>query len=297
MPFRAPNEDGEARINRRHTRGRTDGGPTYREPSHPEADRSEVPHDYEGPITLERVTTPRASGNVTEMVEVPDRKAKRLAQKETESTCVGEAFEPSTLDFGPDTESLESVAKEENPVIEALPDDEAEGEGSSERCVGPTTQAMVDGAGAGMYEGREALLERVRDLDPVDDVDWQAELADQQASEKEVLLEIRDQLKEMEQPTAQAETVAKALEQAAEDDEAEDGPDSPGERLLEQLDDLSAMLEARMDGEAEDGGQGGARKGVAVEKSDSRLGQLTLESWRELADCLSGEAREKCPVR
>jgi len=255
-----------------------------------------VPHDYEGPITLERVTTPRASGNVTEMVEVPDRKAKRLAQKETESTCVGEAFEPSTLDFGPDTESLESVAKEENPVIEALPDDEAEGEGSSEQCTGSTTQAMVDAAVDEMY-GNQAQLERLEELDPVDDVDWQAELADQQASEKEVLLEIRDQLKEMEQPAAQAETVAKALEQAAEDDEAEDGPDSPGERLQEQLDDLSAMLEARMDGEAEDGGQGGARKGVAVEKSDSRLGQLTHESWRELADCLSGEAREACPVR
>jgi hypothetical protein len=220
----------------------------------------------------------------------PDRERPRTPAHGFEG--VGGGFDPSTLDFGPDTEG---VAKEGNPVIEALPDDEAEG--SSEQCAGPTTEAMLREAADGAHEGREALLERVRDLDPVDDVDWQAELADQQASEKEVLLEIRDQLKEMEQPAAQAETVAKALEQAAEDNEAEDGPDSPGERLQEQLDDLSAMLEARMDGEAEDDGQGGARKGEAVEKSDSRIGQLTRESWRELADCLSGEAREACPVK
>jgi hypothetical protein len=213
---------------------------------------------------------------------------------------VGGGFDPSTLDFGPDTEG---VVKEENPVIEALPDDEAEGEGSSEQCAGPTTEAMLDGAAAGAHGGREALLERVRDLDLVD-VDWQAELEGQLApetreSERDLLRDIRDRLEKMEQPAEQGEALAKALEQAAEGDEAEaeDGPDSPGERLQEQLDDLSAMLEARMDGEAEDGGQGGARKGVAVEKSDSRLGQLTLESWRELADCLSGEAREKCPVR
>ena len=272
MPFRAPNEDGDSRIDRRHSTERTGGGSKYREPSHPEADRSEVPHDYEGPITLERVTTPRAHGNVTEMVEVPDRRAKRLAQKETESTCIGSEFDSSTLVTGPDTEGL---AKDTD---------------GSDR---ETLQEMADRVVA---ESWQARAERDEDLE-LKDVDYHARLADQRASKKEVLLEIRDQLKEMEQPAEQANAVAKALEQAAEDDEAEDGPDSPGERLREQLDNLSAMVEARVDGEAEDGGQAGTRKGVAVKKSDSRTGQLTHESWRELAGCLSGEAREKCPVR
>lgn len=50
--------------------------------------------------------------------------------------------------------------------------------------------------------------------------------------------------------------------------------------------------------EVEDGSQGGARKEVVVEKQGgSRVGQLTHESWQELASCLTGEACEKCPVR
>jgi len=232
----------------------------------------------------------------------PDRERPRTPAHGFEG--VGGGFDPSTLDFGPDTEG---VAKEENPVIEALPDDEAEG--SSEQCAGPTTEAMLGEAAAGAHGGREALLERVRDLDPVDDVDWQAELKAQLApetrkSERDLLREIQERLDEMEQPAEQGEAVAKALAQAAEgeeaeaEDEAADGADSPAERAVQQTEKTLEMLEALREGEAEDGGQGGARKEVVVEKQGgSRVGQLTHESWQELASCLTGEAREKCPVR
>ncbi|PSP16812.1 hypothetical protein BRC62_05595 [Halobacteriales archaeon QH_10_67_13] len=122
---------------------------------------------------------------------------------------VGGGFDPSALDVGPDTDG---VAKDTD---------------------GSDGEALQDTLEQAAAETWHARAERDEDLDPVDDVDWQAELADQQVSEKEVLLEIRDQLKEMEQGAASDEAVAKALEQAAEGDEAEadDGPDSPGERL------------------------------------------------------------------
>ena len=189
---------------------------------------------------------------------------------------VGGGFDPGTLDLG----DTNGVAKDTD--------------GSD----GETLQDAVDQAAVETWHARAERDEGLEDLE-LKDVDWQAELADQQASEKEVLLEIRDQLKEMEQGAASDEVVAKALEQAAEGDEAEaedDSPDSPGERALEQTERTLEMLEALREGEAEDGGQDGARKGVAVKKSDSRTGQLTRESWEELASCLSGEAREACPV-
>jgi hypothetical protein len=211
-------------IVRKHTHPVADGGSKYREPSHPDADRSEVPHDYEGPTTLERVTKPTAFGNVTELVEVPDRGAEHPVQKGNGMEPVGGGFDPSTLDVGPD---FEGVAKDT---------DDSDG--------------MVEQVAAEAWDGRADLKESLEDLDPVDDVDWEAELSDQQASEKEVLLEIRDELQGMEQPAEQDdEAVAKAVEEGGEDDVAGDGPDSAGERLLKQLDDLSAMLEARMNGE------------------------------------------------
>jgi len=190
---------------------------------------------------------------------------------------VGGGFDPSALDLG----DTNGVAKDTD--------------GSD----GETFQDTVEQTVAEAWHARAERDEGLEDLE-LKDVDWQAHFEDQQASEKEVLLEIRDQLKEIDQAGAVSdETVAKALEQAAEGDEAEaeDGPDSPGEQALEQTEKTLEMLEALREGEAEDGGQGGApRKGVAVKKSDSRTGQLTRESWKELASCLSGEAREACPV-
>jgi hypothetical protein len=82
--------DGE-RINRKHTRPVADGGSKYQEPVHADADRSEVPHAYEGPTKLVRKSTPRVNGNVTEMVEVPAREEKaRRRREQNQYTGVGE---------------------------------------------------------------------------------------------------------------------------------------------------------------------------------------------------------------
>jgi hypothetical protein len=191
---------------------------------------------------------------------------------------VGGGFDPGTLDLG----DTNGVAKDTD--------------GSD----GEELQDTLEQAAAETWHARAERDEDLADLE-LEDVDWQAHFEDQQASEKEVLLEIRDRLEKMEQGAASDEAVAKALEQAAEGDEAGaegGGPDSSGERALEQTKKTLEMLEALREGEAEDGGQGGApRKGVAVKKSGGgRLGQLTRESWQDLADCLSGEAREAYPV-
>jgi len=175
------NDSDEERIARKHTHPVADGGSKYRDPIHADADRSEVPHDYEGPTKLERVMTPRPHGNVTEMVEVPDREEKaRRQRKQNKSMGVG------------DDNLLEKAVEEAYPSL-----DDA---GESDSDVGKSMQEELEDALAdtnfyGIDGPRrpESGVEKAEDGDPLSPTkaEIERELNPPMESEKDLLRDIR----------------------------------------------------------------------------------------------------------
>jgi len=156
---------------------------------------------------------------------------------------VGGGFDPGTLDVGPDTGE---VAKDTD--------------GSDSE----TLQQTLQRAAAETWASETTVKEEL-DLDPVDDVDWHAELRDQQKSERDILLEVRDELRGLDSPTpATKAALEKALTRA--DGQAErKGGEEPTRLMAETLEALDAMDEA-LPGEGGEQGDGdGGPDGEAVE--------------------------------
>jgi len=167
------NDTDEERINRKHTHPVADGGSKYREPIHADADRSEVPHDYEGPTKLVRKTTPRPSGNVTEEVELPDREEKARREREQDPyTGVG------------DDDPLEKAVEEAWSNL----DDAGESDVSKSR-----QEKLVDALEDENYLGIDGPRRPEVDTKPVD-LSWSKEDFKPVPTEVGLLAEIRDEL-------------------------------------------------------------------------------------------------------
>lgn len=194
---------------------------------------------------------------------------------------VDEGFDPSTLDVGPDSSE---VAKDTD--------------GSDSE----TLQETLERAAAGTWAS-EATVQKELDLDPVDDVDWAAELADQQKSEREILLEVRDELRGLDSPTPATEAaLEKALTRA--DGQAErKGGENPTALMTETLEALDAMDEA-LPGEGGEQGDGeGGPDGEAVEATlgayveqggslDDSLAEMLAWLREQAGDVEDTEARQ-----
>ena len=170
----------EERIDRKHTHPVADGGSKYRDPIHADADRSEVPHDYEGPTKLERVMTRRPQGNVTEMVEVPDREEKARRQRE-QNTSKGVG----------DDNLLEKAAEEAYPSL----DDSGESDSDVEKSKQEWVDALADMNFYGIDGPRrpESGVEKAEDGDPLSPTkaEIERELNPPMESEKDLLRDIR----------------------------------------------------------------------------------------------------------
>lgn len=145
---------------------------------------------------------------------------------------VGGGFDPGTLDVGPDSgEAAKS----------------ADGSGSD------TLQKSVNEAAAAMYDSQEAAVAALDDLE-MPDVDVHAKLQDQRLSEREILLEVRDELRDLDSPSPATKA---ALEKAISRSDGQSTQDAGGDptrlmaETLEALEDVDEALEADQQAEAE----------------------------------------------
>lgn len=189
---------------------------------------------------------------------------------------VGGGFDPGTLDMGPDTGE---VAKDTD--------------GSDSE----TLQETLEQAAAGTWASGHTVQKELEDLESVDGVDWAAELADKQKSEREILLEVRDELRGLDSPTPATKAALEKALSRADGQAGGKSSENPTALMTETLEALEAMDEALPD-EGEAGPDGEAVEAVLeayVEQGGSLEDSLAdMLAWaREQAEGVEDtEARQ-----